>query len=117
MKKESLIKASAQWESIKKAVEELEETGSALGKTLAEWAESARINGCDTFKSVGLDGIAQYYDLSGTEDYDSETFDDMCKGCFALKTFDLTIPEDYLLAGVTQEEAEAAQLAILKQSL
>lgn len=116
MKKACLVKTSDQWESIKKAVEELEETGSALGETLAEWAESARINGCDTFKSVGRDGVAQRYDFSDTEDYDSETIDDMCKDCLALETFNLTIPADRL-QGVTQEEAEAAQLAILKQCL
>ena len=90
--KPCLVKTSDQWAVIMAAVEELEETGSALGATLAEWAESARINGCDTFKSVGRDGVAQRYDFSGTEDYDSETIDDMCKGCLALKSFDLTIP-------------------------
>jgi len=112
-----VVKKSQQWDAIKAAVEALEETGSALGATLAEWAESARINGCDTFKSVGRDGTAEFCDFSDTEGYHSETIDDMCKGCWALATFDQNIPSDYILDGVTQEEVEAAQLAILKQCL
>tara|TARA_A100001515_G_scaffold103090_3_gene83691 strand:+ start:480 stop:848 length:369 start_codon:yes stop_codon:yes gene_type:complete len=114
--KPCVVKKSQQWEAIMAAVEELEETGSALGSTLAEWAESARINGCDTFKSVGRCGVAEYYDFSDVEGYCSETIDDMCKDCLALETFDLAIPADRLQE-VTQEEAEAAQLAIIKQCL
>ena len=114
--KPCVVKTSDKWEAIKAAVEELEETGSAIGATLAEWAETARINGCDTFKSVGRDGVAEYYDFSDVEGYCAETIDDMCKDCLALSTFNLTIPADRLQA-VTQEEAEAAHQAILKQCL
>ena len=117
MKKESLIKASTQWEAIKEAIKELEASNFALGDTLDSWADSARINGADTFKSVGRDGAAERYDFAGTEDYSSKTIDEMCEDCYALATFNEPSNFEFLNDSVTQEEAEAAHWAILKQCL